>query len=146
MALVKFRDLGVASQKLQTNGKNSSKTYATNAKAAAGDWHAATSASGENWSKAVREASDNNRFIAGVNKAGATAYSSAIDLVGQNRFEDGISKAGPKWNKGFGEIAASVAGTDIGPRGITGSSENKQRSAAMQDAFRAARMRRLGAA
>lgn len=135
---VKFRDLSVAAAKLKTNGQAAAQTYAANAKAAAGDWATNTGASGDAWTAGVQGAISRNGFVHGVTKAGAGKYGNAIDAKGQSRFSDGIGKAGPAWQAGFGPIAAAVAGTNIGPRGARGSQQNKDRAAAMADAFRKA--------
>jgi hypothetical protein len=144
MAAVKFRDLGVAAQKLAQNGQAAAGRYVTAATAAAQTWQDHASGSEANWEAGIQAAITNKRFQAGVMKVGAAKYSGKIQLVGQNRFSDGISKAGPNWTKGFGAIAQQVAGVDLGPRGIRGSQQNKQRAANMSDAFRAAKMRSLG--
>lgn len=135
---VKFRDLAVAAQKLKTNGMNAAATYAANAKASAGDWATNTAASADAYAQGVTQAISSGRFAHGVNKAGAGKYGAAIDAKGQSRFSDGISKAGPAWQAGFGPIAQAVAGTNIGPRGARGSQQNASRATAMADAFRRA--------
>lgn len=140
MAVVKMPELGSASQKFTKNGQSASQEYVQKAAAAANDWHVNTSASETNYERGVQEAIGRKAFARGVANAGPQAYSTAISTSAGSRFSDGISKAGAKWQKGFGQIAAKVQGIDIGPRGITGSPENKQRAAAMADAFRAAKL------
>lgn len=136
--MVKFRDLSQAASKLKTNGANAAPFYTANAKGAAATWASNAAAAEQNWAQGVQGAVSRNAFATGVNNAGASKYANAIDSKGSARFADGISKAGPAWTAGFGKIAQTVAGTDIGPRGPRGSQANKQRSAAMQDAFRKA--------
>jgi hypothetical protein len=142
--IVKFPDLNSAANKLQTNGQSAQKEYVAKAGAAAADWHANTSAAEGTYVRGVNDAIARGAFGKGVNQAGPQAYSGAIAGDAGARFSSGISKAGGKWSKGFGAIASKVSGTDIGPRGITGSPENKQRAANMADAFRAARLATLG--
>lgn len=144
MATVKFRDLNQAATKLQQNGANAQKNYVTNAQAAGQTWAANTAAAEPNYEAGVQRAITNGNFGKGVTKAGAGKYSAQIAAVAGPRFGDGMSKAGPAWSKGFGPIAAAVASVDIGPRGPRGSPQNKQRAAAMSDAFMAARQAQLG--
>lgn len=144
MAAVKFRDLADSAKKFATNGQNAAPLYSKNAMAAAPDWHAQTMASEENYKAGVTRAANEGRFGRGVAKAGAETYRSGVATVGQNRFSEGMSKGAPTWSAEFGKVASVVAGKDIGPRGITGSQENKNRAANMADAWRAARMSVLG--
>jgi len=144
MAVVKFGDLSDAAKKFSQNGQNAAPMYAKNATAAAADWHSQTLASEENYKTGVTRAANEGRFGRGVQKAGAEGYRSGVATVGQNRFSEGMSKGGATWSAEFGKVAQVVAGKDIGPRGITGSQENKNRAANMADAWRAARMSVLG--
>jgi hypothetical protein len=136
---VQFRDLNGSSTKLQTNGSNAAATYAKNAAAAQAAWSTNTAASEPNYVAGVQAAAARGAFGKGVGKSG-TRYSSQVTAVGQNRFSDGMSKAGPRWLANFQPMAAAVAGTDLGPRGVRGSAQNKTRAAAMSDAWHAARL------
>ncbi len=136
---VQFRDLTGSSTKLQTNGQNAAATYAKNAAAAQPAWQTNTAASEQNYVAAVQAAASRGAFGKGVQKSGSR-YSSQIQAVGQSRFSDGMSKAGPRWLAGFQPIASAVASTDLGPRGVRGSAQNKARAAAMSDAWHAARV------
>lgn len=138
--LVKFRDLNASAAKLSQNGQQAATAYKTNASAAAQTWQDNTVASNDNYKQGVQDAIGRDAFAKGVARAGAAKYSSQIAAVAGPRFSDGMSKAGPAWQKGFGPIAAAVSGKDIGPRGPRGSQQNKQRSANMSDAFRAAKL------
>lgn len=140
MGAVAFKDLASSATKLAQRGASASGDYTKNAVAAAGDWHQNTSASNQNWKDGINAAVGRDAFSKGVQAAGPGAYSSQVQAVGGSRFSDGMSKAGPKWQAGFGKIAAMVQGKDLGPRGIKGSAANKQRSAAMSDAWRAAKL------
>lgn len=138
--LVKFKDLSASASKLATNGQNAATAYKTNAVAAAQTWQDNTAASSDNYTKGVQDAISRGAFAKGVASAGAGKYSAQVQTVGGTRFSDGMSKAGPAWQKGFAPIAAAVQGKDIGPRGPRGSAQNKQRAANMADAFRAAKL------
>jgi hypothetical protein len=137
--MVTFRDLNGSSTKLQTNGSAAAGIYAKNAAASQPTWAANTAAAEPLYVQGVTAAAQAGRFGKGVQKSG-TRYSSQVTAVGQNRFSDGMSKAGPRWLAGFGPIAQAVANTDLGPRGIRGSAANKTRAAAMSDAWHAARI------
>jgi hypothetical protein len=138
--MVKFRDLNTASQKLQQNGQNAAAIYVKNATAAAGTWAANTAASEPNYVAGVQAAAQRGAFGKGVAKAGAGRYSGQITSVGQTRFSDGMSKAGPRWQANFSPLATAVSNVDIGPRGLRGSVANKSRASAMSDAWHAAKM------
>lgn len=138
--LVKFKDLNASAAKLAQNGQQAATAYKTNASAAAQTWQDNTVASEANYVQGTQDAISRGAFGKGVSRAGAAKYSGQINAVAGPRFSDGMSKAGPAWQKGFGPIASAVAGKDIGPRGPRGSVVNKQRAANMSDAFRAARL------
>lgn len=140
MGVVAFKDLGSSAVKLAQRGGQASGEYTKNAAAAANDWHTNTAASNQNWKDGINAAMTRDSFSKGVAAAGPAAYANQVNAVGGTRFADGMSKAGPKWQAGFGKIAQQVAGKDLGPRGIKGSAANKQRSANMQDAWVAAKL------
>lgn len=140
LAPVSFRDLGATATKFAQRGASASTEYVKNAAAAANDWHANTAASNDNWKAGMNDAIARDAFKKSIDAAGPTAYANQVNAVGGSRFTDGISKAGPKWQKGFGAVAAQVQGKELGPRGIKGSPQNKQRAAAMSDAWRAAKL------
>jgi hypothetical protein len=144
MGVVAFKDLAGTATKFAQRGSNASGEYTKNAAAAAGDWHANTAASNDNWKTGTQDAMTRDAFAKGVAAAGPQAYASQVAAVGGTRFADGISKAGPKWQAGFGKVATLVAGKDLGPRGIKGSQQNKQRAANMSDAWRAAKLSAKG--
>lgn len=137
---VKFKDIASSATKFTQRGANAAGDYTKNASAAGSTWHDNTAASEANYQAGVQEAISRGAFGKGVNKAGPTKYANQITAVAGPRYSDGISKAGPAWQKGFGPIASAVAGKDIGPRGPRGSAQNKQRASAMADAFRAAKL------
>lgn len=137
---VKFRDLASSATKFTQRGANAAADYTKNAAAAGGTWQDNTAASEQNYQTGVQDAISRGAFGKGVQKAGAAKYSSQITAVAGPRFADGIGKAGPAWQRGFGPIASAVAGKDIGPRGPRGSVQNKQRASNMSDAFRAAKL------
>lgn len=138
--MVKFRDLNTAAGKLQQNGQNAAAIYAKNAAASAPTWAANTAAAEPNYIAGVQAAAQRGAFGKGVAKAGPARYSNQITAVGQTRFSDGMGKAGPRWQANFTPLANAVANTDIGPRGLRGSTQNKARAAAMSDAWHAAKM------
>lgn len=140
MGVVAFRDLASSAKKLADRGAQASGDYTKNAVAAANDWHANTSAAGDLWKAGVQDAMSRDAFKKSVDAAGPGAYSSQVQAVGGTRFSDGMTKAGPKWSAGFGKVAQLVQGKDLGPRGLPGSAQNKARSAAMVDAWRAAKL------
>lgn len=140
MGVVAFKDLGASATKLAQRGQNASADYTKNAVAAAGDWHTNAAASNQNWKDGINAAVGRDAFSKGIQAAGPQAYATQVQAVGGTRFSDGMSKAGPKWQAGFGKIAAMVQGKDLGPRGIKGSPANKQRAANMSDAWRAAKL------
>ena len=138
--LVKFKDLNASAAKLAQNGQQAATAYKTNAAAAGQSWQDNTVASEPNYVQGTQDAISRGAFGKGVSRAGASKYVGQINAVAGPRFSDGMSKAGPAWQKGFGPIAAAVAGKDIGPRGPRGSAQNKQRANNMSDAFRAAKL------
>jgi hypothetical protein len=141
--MVTFRDLNGSSTKLQTNGAAAAALFAKNAAAAQGAWSQNTAAAEPNYVAGVTAAAQRGAFGKGVQKSG-NRFSAQVASVGQGRFADGMSKAGARWLQGFGPLAQAVANTDLGPRGLRGSAQNKTRAAAMSDAWHAARLAAAG--
>jgi hypothetical protein len=137
--MVNFRDLAKSAAKFTNSGQAAQQAYVTNAAASGQTWQDHTVASEPNYVAGVNAAAQRGAFGKGVSKAGAAKYVKQINAVGGARFVDGISKAGPAWQTNFGAIATQVANTTLPARGPRGSQQNKQRAAAMSDAFRAAK-------
>lgn len=143
-SLVAFKDLTASATKFTQRGANASADYTKNAGNAGATWATNAAAAGASWQAGVQDAITRDAFHKGVSKAGAAKYTAQIAAVAGPRYADGIGKAGPAWQKGFGAIAAAVSGKDIGPRGARGSQANKTRASNMSDAFRAAKLAALG--
>lgn len=137
--MVNFKDLSKSAAKFTNNGAAAQQTYVQNAAAAGQHWQDNTAAAEGNYVQGVQAAASRGAFGKGVAKAGAAKYSKQVQAVGGARFADGITKAAPAWQAGFGAIAQQVQNTQLPARGPRGSAANYQRAAAMGAAFRAAK-------
>lgn len=143
MAL-QVKDLSTSAQKWSTNAGNSSGEYATNAIAAGDRWAAATVAAAQTYQQAVTSGNIGERFRRGVQKSGASKYTSRITEHGASRYSQGVAAAQADWTSGFSPYAQTIAGLTLTPRRPRGDPGNYQRVQQVGQALNARRLALLG--
>ncbi|HKC69975.1 MAG TPA: hypothetical protein VKB60_00065, partial [Terriglobales bacterium] len=84
------------------------------------DWQANTSAAAPVYAQAVQEAVTRGAYQAGVAKAGNTKWQTQSAGIGAQRYPQGISNAGPNWQKGVTPFLSALSSLDLPPRGVKG--------------------------
>lgn len=103
------------------------------------DWQKNTEAAHEAWKSGVQDAIAKGRFPKGVNKAGNSKWQSKSIAKGPSRFREGVSIAGPDYEKGFAPFRDVIERTTLPPRFAKGDPRNIQRVAVMAAALAEAR-------
>lgn len=80
------------------------------------DWAAETTASAANYKAGVDAAQAKGMFAKGVANAGTKKWQEKALAKGPGRFAEGVSLAGPDYEKGFAPFRAAIAAVDLGPK------------------------------
>lgn len=80
------------------------------------DWMAATVAAEDNYAEGVRAAQQKGLFKKGVEEAGTKKWQTAALLKGPGRFAEGVSLAGPAYEKGFARYHKVIMAVDLPPK------------------------------
>ncbi len=80
------------------------------------DWETETVASEANWKAGIDAAHSKKMFSKGVSSAGTKKWQEKSLLKGPGRFSEGVSLAGPDFERGFKRYHAAIEAADLGPR------------------------------
>jgi len=141
---MEVRAVAESQEKFRTRAAAASPEYQKGVANAGGKWLAGASASEDAYKAGVSDAMANNRFGAGVRKAGAAKYQDRASKLGPQRYQTGIVEGAPEWGKNFAPFAQTLQGLDAGPKGMRGSEQNYARSRMVGTALRAKKLELLG--
>ena len=121
------------------NAAASSNEYAQGVQNPRRSWQAGAGAAGGNYQVGVQQAIANNRYEAGVQKAGDAKYKAGVQEKGVARYGQGVSSQGAqsRYQQGFNPYESAIEGVTLPPRGPKG--QNLGRVQAIQDALIAAK-------
>ncbi len=124
--------------------------YATRAGAAVNDYvagvqgstgqAAAAAAASDKWQQGVTAAGAKARFAANVAAAGDAGWKAGVAAKGQARYAPGVQAGQQKWATKVQKFFAALKGVSLPPRGLRGSAQNAQISAAVQAALHNAKV------
>jgi len=109
-------------------------------------WQQATAAAQPVWIAAITQATGNNSFQNGVNRAGDAKWQQGAIGKGAQRWAPGVAAAGNDYEAGVQPYFTVLQGTTLAPRGPAGSVQNEERSLAVQRALHQAKLTRTGGA
>lgn len=102
-------------------------------------WAGAARAGAEAYKAGVNAAIGRGAFEKGVAAAGDQGWQQGALAKGPGRFAEGVTVGEPAYNAGVGRFLQVIAGTQLPPRGPTGSPQNIQRVAVIAAALRKAK-------
>lgn len=109
------------------------------------DWATATIAAESSYEDGIRAAIAENRFSAGVKKAGTQKWQEKALALGPSRWGQGVTQAEGDYRAGFAPIRDAIERTTLPPRFARGDPRNLLRVTAMAQAIgEAAKRARLG--
>lgn len=95
-------------------------------------WQEPTVAAAGNYGEGVQQAIAEKRFEKGVNRAGEGDWRDGVTGKGKDRFGPGVRGALERYTKGFDPFRNAIERATLPVKGIRGSAQNTERSAAMQ--------------
>jgi hypothetical protein len=104
------------------------------------DWATKTAAAADAHKKGIMEALAQNRFAAGVNRAGTAHWQAKSLSKGPDRWAQGVSVSASDYEKGFSPFRDVIERTTLPPRGPKGDPGNIKRVAVMADALHKAKL------
>jgi hypothetical protein len=119
------RRSSAASQDYADGVQNTSRSWATAANAAKG-----------NWTAGVTAAQGRDAYAKGVNAAGDARWKRNTTEKGPQRYAQGVQVASGDFASAIGPVLEVISRTDLPPRGPVGSDGNFLRSAAIGKALR----------
>lgn len=141
---IRVKDLGTSAQKWARNASAAAPEYGANAVAAGNVWESSTIAAAQNFVAGVTAAGIGDRFRRGVQRAGASKYTSRIASLGQSRYSQGVGEAEGDWQEGFAPFAQVIAGLTLPQRRPRGDPANYARVSVIGNALHARRLAMLG--
>ena len=80
------------------------------------DWAGESVAAKDNWKAGIDAAAGKDMFRKGIEKAGSKKWQEKALKKGPGRFAEGVSLAGPDYEKGFAPFREAIARVDLGPK------------------------------
>lgn len=111
--------------------------YESGVKNPRSDWATETAKANDRYKDAVIKAANAGRFAAGVKKAGTSKWQERAVSVGPGRWSEGVSVAGPEFEKGFGPYHDVIAKTVLPNKYPKGDVRNIDRVKAIANALHA---------
>jgi len=105
------------------------------------DWQANATAAAEAWEAGVTEAAAQDRFAAGVARAGTQKWQRKALELGTRRWPEGVRAAVDDYRAGFEPYARVIEGVALPPRGPKGDPRNIDRVRAIATALHEAKVR-----
>jgi len=100
------------------------------------DWQTTTVASAQTWATGVQNAITDGRFVAGVNKAGDTKWSTNSINIGAPRYPGGITAGQTNYQNGIQPFLQLLSTINLPPRAPKGDPANLQRVSVVDAALR----------
>jgi hypothetical protein len=138
MSIKTLKDPNSYVSKYTSRASNATPDYVAGVQGATGQ-AAAAAAAVDKWQQAVNSPAAKASFVANLNAAGDQAWKNGVTSKGQARYAPGVNAGGPKWAAGVGKFFAVLKGLSLPARGLRGSAQNAQISAAVQAALHAAK-------
>ena len=138
MSIKTLKDPGAYAAKYGTRANAAVNDYVAGVNAATGQ-AAAAAAAADKWQQGVTAASAKAAFITKVNAAGDAAWKAGVASKGQARYGPGVTAGQQKWATSVQKFFAAMKAVSLPPRGLRGSAQNAQISAAIQAALHAAK-------
>lgn len=132
-----------SAQKWATRAGSASGDYAEGAAGAGQKWQSNAVGAAANFKQAVTAGNIEQRFSAGVTKAGAAKYTRKVQAVGASRYSGGVADGRQDYETAIAPVLATIAGVTLPARKPRGDPANIARVTAITQALSA---RRLGAA
>ncbi len=104
-------------------------------------WQEPTAQAAGNYSEGVQQAIANKAFEKGVARAGDEDWRAGVSGKGKDRFGPGVRGALDRYTKGFDAFRNAIERTTLPVKGIKGSAQNSERSAAMQRVLHETKLR-----
>lgn len=142
---IKVKSPDVAGMKWNDNATRASDRYQTEAENAGEAWAQGASAAADNFHKAVTASGIQQRFRAGVQKAGAAKYTRKIREVARDRYQSGISAGQGDYQENVAPFLQTIAGLTLDARAPRGDPSNYRRVEQIGKALNAKRLAQLGA-
>lgn len=141
---IKVRSNGAA-ERWANRSAGASQEYVQGAVGAGSDWLNAAAAAAPNYRAAVTAGGVEQRFAAGVRKAGAGKYTNRIQSVGAGRFSEGVNGGKDAYTSGVAPYTSVLQGLTLPARQPRGSAGNNARTTAVANALAARRLAQSGA-
>jgi len=126
MALI--RSAKEIAQKWQKVTPGRASIYKAHVESPLRDWEAGALASKEAYEEGVRLAVDQDRRSRGIRMAGTEKWQRKAATLGVRRWPEGVSAAGPDYERGFSPFRDVIERTDLPPRYPAGDERNYDRS------------------
>lgn len=134
-----MKTAAMSAEKFVRNAGNASGDYASGVASTEKDQAARAIAAKESYQKGVTAAIQRGAYEKGLQKSGKQGWQDGVQKKGQFRFADGVSAAKEKYAQNSARYDGARGAAANMPRGVRGSAENYQRSAAVGRALNALR-------
>lgn len=104
------------------------------------DWEKEAVAASDAYKQGVQASISRNGFSKGVKKVGTEKWKRKTVDLGVSRWPQGVSAAGPDYEKGFAPYADVIAKTVLPPKGPKGDPRNLERVSAIAKALHAKKL------
>ena len=141
---VPVKDAARSAAKYVARARAAGADYEAGVKAAGPRWQEGAEGGAQNFAQGVQDAIADNRFLKGVQAAGASKYVTRAGTVGARRFPEGVAAAEGDYQKGVAPFLQVIAQTDLPPRRPTGSPENYERVRVLGERLREFKLSRGG--
>lgn len=131
------KDAGASAAKWSQRAGAAQGAYTAGVASSTKDQAALAAAAEGLWAQAVATAAANKRFSAGLNKSGTGGWKAGVAAVGGQRYQQGTSVAGPKYQSRVQPFFAALSSVTLPARGPKGS--NGARVDAVVNALMAAK-------
>lgn len=134
---MRIKSVDSIAAKFAARGSAASGDYTDGVKNPRRDWAEATQAGAENYAAGTQAAIAEGRFGKGVSKAGSEKWKRKAEVVGSQRFGQGITAAKGDYAAGVKPFVDELSNMTLPPRYPKGDPRNTQRVQAIADKLRA---------
>lgn len=138
MSIKTLKDASAYAQKFATRAAAAANDYTNGVAGATGQAAAAANAA-QKWQQAVSSPAAVANFANNVTTAGDAAWKAGVAAKGGARYGPGVQAGMNKWANKVSKYFQVLKGLSLPPRGLRGSAQNAQISAAVQAALHAAK-------
>lgn len=130
MSIRTLKDAGAYANKFATRASAAVNDYTAGVNASTGQ-AAAAAAAADKWQQAVTSAAAKTAFSANVQSAGDAAWKAGVAAKGGARYGPGVQAGQQKWANKVQKYFGVLKSLSLPPRGLRGSAQNAQISAAV---------------